>query len=142
MVRILKIAACTALAALAVGCCNCRSYQKKTRRPLVGTEWQLVQLLGEKVVPDADRFTLIFMAEDNRIAGKGACNRIMGSYSLGEDRAVKIGPLASTMMACPGMDREHVFAQAVESATHYEMDGPMLLLLADGELKAVFQAKK
>lgn len=140
MVKILKIAACAALAALAVGCCNCRSYQKKTRRPLVGTQWQLVQLLGEKVVPEEDRFTLIFMAEDNRIAGKGACNRIMGTYSLGEKRAVKIGPLASTMMACPGMEREHVFTGAVESATHYEMDGPMLLLLSEGELKAVFQA--
>ncbi len=142
MSKILKMTVCVALAALLSGCCNCRSYQKKTRRPLVGTEWELVQLRGEKVVPDEGKFTLIFMREDNRIAGKGACNRIMGSYSLGENRAVKIGPLASTMMACPGLDREHVYMRALESATHYEMDGPMLMLLHNGELQAVFQAKE
>ena len=33
------------------------------------------------------------------------------------------------------------FAEAIESTTHYEMDGPMLLLLSNGDLKAVFQAK-
>lgn len=142
MKKMYRAAVCTALAVLAAGCCNCRSYQKKTRRLLAGTEWQLVQLLGEKVVPEDDKFTLVFLEEEHRIAGKGACNRIMGSYQLGENRAVKIGPLASTMMACPGMEREHAFAGAVESATHYEMDGPMLLLLCDGELKAVFQPKE
>ena len=52
-----------------------------------------------------------------------------------------MGPIASTMMACPGMEREHAFAQALEATTHYDMDGPMLLLLSDGELRAVFQAR-
>ena len=36
---LLKIAALAAVAALAAGCCSCRPYQKKNRRPLVGTEW-------------------------------------------------------------------------------------------------------
>ena len=52
-----------------------------------------------------------------------------------------MGPIASTMMACPGMERENAFARALEATTHYDMDGPMLLLLSNGELKAVFQAK-
>lgn len=30
---------------------------------------------------------------------------------------------------------------ALTATTHYEMDGPMLMLLSDGELRAVFQAK-
>ena len=45
------------------------------------------------------------------------------------------------MMACPGMEQEDAFTKALESTTHYDMDGPMLLLLSDGELRAVFQAK-
>lgn len=45
------------------------------------------------------------------------------------------------MMACPGMEQEDAFTKALEATTHYDMDGPMLLLLGDGELKAVFQAK-
>lgn len=51
MNRFLKIAAGIALLAVAVSCCNCRSFQKKNRRPLVGTEWQLVQLGGRSIPP-------------------------------------------------------------------------------------------
>ena len=71
----------------------------------------------------------------------GACNRIMGRYEATEKGALKIGPLASTMMVCPGMEQEDAFTKALESTTHYDMDGPMLLLLSNGELRAVFQAK-
>ena len=54
---------------------------------------------------------------------------------------LKIGPLGTTRMWCPDVDREARFVEAVESATHYEMDGPMLLLLSDGKLNAIFQAR-
>ncbi|MEG0808417.1 MAG: META domain-containing protein [Alistipes sp.] len=54
---------------------------------------------------------------------------------------MKIHQMASTMMACPGMDLEHKFTKALESTTHYDMDGSMLMLLCNGELRAVLQAK-
>ncbi|HIW65354.1 MAG TPA: META domain-containing protein [Candidatus Alistipes intestinipullorum] len=136
-----RIAALAATIALAAGCCNCRSYQKKTRRPLVGTEWQLIQLEGRSVKAEPGTYTLTLEAEGNHLSGVGACNRLMGSYSTGERRALKIGPLASTKMACPNLDQEQQFLRAIESTTHYDMDGPMLLLLSNGELRAVFQAK-
>lgn len=44
-------------------------------------------------------------------------------------------------MTCPDMDRERDYAEALEATTHYDMDGPMLLLLSNGELRAVFQAQ-
>ena len=136
-----RIAALAATIALAAGCCNCRSYQKKTRRPLVGTEGQLIQLEGRSVKAEPGTYTLPLEAEGNHLSGVGACNRLMGSYSTGERRALKIGPLASTKMACPNLDQEQQFLRAIESTTHYDMDGPMLLLLSNGELRAVFQAK-
>lgn len=135
-----KIALLAALAALAAGCCPCRSYQKRTQRPLVGTEWQLIQLGGRKITPEAGRFTLTLLADGQRVAGTGACNRLTGTYTAGEKRALRIGPLASTRMACPDQEDERAFVEALESATHYDMDGPMLLLLHDGELRAVLQA--
>ena len=138
---LLKIAIVAVAAALMAGCCNCRSYQKKTRRPLVGTEWQLIQLGGKAIKPEEGKCTITLLAENNRMAGVGACNRLMGTYKTDEKRTLKIGPLASTMMACPGMEQEDAFTKALESVTHYDMDGPMLLLLSDGELRAVFQAK-
>ena len=138
---LLRIAVIAAVAALAAGCCKCRSYQKKNRRPLIGTEWQLIQLDGRAVKPEEGKFYVMFLAEENRFAGVGACNRLTGAYKTDGKRTLKTGPLAATMMACPGMDEEDAFTKMLESVTHYDMDGPMLLLLSDGELRAVFQAK-
>ncbi len=135
-----KIVLLAAIAATAAGCCPCRSYQKKTRRPLEGTEWQLIQLGGRKIQPREGRFTVTLLADEHRLAGIGACNRLTGAYTAGEKRSLRIGPLASTMMACPDMEDEHAFAAALEATTHYDMDGPLLLLLCDGELRAVLQA--
>ena len=137
---LLRLAVVAGLAALTVGCCNCRSYQKKTRRPLVGTEWQLIQLGGETIQPQEGSFTITLSAEKGQISGVGACNRLSGTYRSDEKRSLRIGPLAATRMACPDLKREQAFIEALESATHYDMDGPMLLILSNGELRAVFQA--
>ena len=53
---LLRIAVIAAVAALAAGCCTCRSYQKKNRRPLIGTEWQLIQVDGRAVKPEEGKF--------------------------------------------------------------------------------------
>lgn len=125
---------------LLTGCCECRSYQKRTRRPLVGTEWKLVQLDGRTVEgEEADSFTLLF-SETGDVSGKGACNRLMGNYKSGDDRSLKIGMLGATRMMCPDIDREAQYFEALEGVTHYDMDGPMLMLLNEGNLVAVFRA--
>lgn len=136
-----KLALAAAAALLCASCCPCRSYQKKTRRPLEGTEWQLIQLGGKSVRPEEGTFSLQFDAEKQTVSGTGACNRLSGNYTTGERRALSIGPLASTRMTCPDMDRERDYTEALEATTHYDMDGPMLLLLSNGELRAVFQAQ-
>lgn len=141
MKYLLKLASIVAATALFCGCCACRSYQKKTRRPLVGTEWQLIQLGGRNVRSEANQFTVWF-AEDGTFSGVGSCNRLAGAYTMDDDRALRIGPVAATLMACPsGEETETAFAAALEATDHYDMDGPMLLLLSDGELRAVLQAK-
>ena len=113
--------------------------EKNPDAAILTTPWD--ELDGKTIQPEEGKFTVTLLADDNRITGVGACNRLMGKYETTEKGALKIGPLASTMMACPGMEQENAFAKALESTTHYDMDGPMLLLLSDGELKAVFQAK-
>lgn len=140
MKRLPRFTLLALLAAVVVSCCPCRSYQKRTRRPLVGTEWQLIQLGGRTIRPAGGSFTVTFLAEGNRLTGVGACNRLTGSYSTDESRTLRIGPVASTRMACPEGSDEEAFIEALEATTHYDMDGPLLLLLADGELRAVLQA--
>lgn len=134
-----KITMAIAIALLATGCCPCRSYQKKTRRPLVGTTWQLVQLGGRSIRPQNGHFTLRLAAADE-LTGTGACNRLSGKYATDKKRTLEFGPIAATRMTCPDLPQEEAFIRALETTTHYDMDGPMLMLLCDGELRAVLQA--
>lgn len=57
---------------------------------LAGTEW------GPQTDEKPERF--IHFKETN-VSGSGGCNRFMGGYTF-EGGAIKIGPLASTRMAC------------------------------------------
>lgn len=141
MKHFLRIILFGGLGLLLGGCCACHRYQKQTQRPLAGTDWQLIQLGGRNVAPEAGKFTIRFAA-DGVLSGVGSCNRLTGRYEVQGDRALKIAPVGTTMMMCPsGMETERALALALEEADHYDMDGPMLLLLTDGELRAVFQAQ-
>lgn len=131
----MKLAALAALVMLVASCCPCRKHRKGDGKPFVGTEWQLVQLNGRAVPVEGDLFTVVF-GEDGRLSGLGACNRFMGSYQTTETGGLTVGQnMASTRMFCPDLDREQAFGDVLSGATHYEVDGDMLMLLTDGELR-------
>ncbi len=72
--------------------------------------------------------------EDGHVSGTGGCNRFMGPYVLEGDR-LEVGPLASTMMACPepAMGVESAFHAAVARVVRLEDLGDTLELVdADG----------
>ena len=137
--RITKLVALL-LATSAVACCPCR-FSRKNAKPLVGTEWHLVQLRGQDIAFSSDKFTLKF-AEDGSLAGIGACNRFTAPYSVTEKRGIEIGTIASTRRLCPDIEAEQTLFKELDDATFYEIDGPMLLLLNDGEIRAIFQSKE
>lgn len=66
--------------------------------------------------------------DGERISGFAGCNRFMGAIQYG-DRPLKIGPLASTMMACVEND-----AAASENAMHKVLGGARSYSLIDGRL--------
>lgn len=131
----LMIAAMTAT--LLGGCCACR--KGKNNLPLVGTEWQLKRLMGRDYTFDKGIFTFTFN-DKGEVAGKGACNRIFGSYTTSKTGALTISGIGSTRMACPDMATETALIELLERATHYEIDGNMLLILCNGEMQAIMQA--
>lgn len=45
----------------------------------------------------------LVLAGDGRVSGSDGCNRLMGSWEL-VDGQVELSPLASTMMACEGVE--------------------------------------
>lgn len=130
-----------ALVAVLVGCCNCRAVQKKNQKPLEGTEWQLVQLGGESIQPVEGKYTIQFFAEENRFAGVGECNHLTATYSTNEKRDLVLENAGMTRMMCPNQEAEDRFVEMLNKVTRYDMDGQMMMLFAENDLLAVFQAK-
>ena len=138
MKNVISILIAAVVLSLAVGCCACR--KGKNNKPLVGTEWQLARMMGTDIAVADDQFVFQF-SEDGRSSGVGACNRMMGDYSVTEKRAISFGELAGTRMMCPNINLETQLIKIISQATHYEIDGDMLLLLSNGELQAIFKAR-
>ena len=127
------------ISALAVvGCCDCRK-RSKLEKPLVGTQWQLVQLMAKDVVAEEDSFRLTFMS-NGTIAGKGDCNVLSATYSMSASRELKISNLGSTRKLCKNFEQENAFMDMLEGVTHYEMDADHMLLLSNGTLVAILRA--
>ena len=131
-----KITMLLALFALVASCCPCR--KGKNNLPLVGTQWQLVRMMGQDYAFDDGKF--VFTFDDGNFSGVGACNHMTGEFTTSTTGALKFQGIASTKMRCPNADLETKFSQVLDRATHYEVDGNLLLILSNGEMQAVLQA--
>jgi heat shock protein HslJ len=136
--KILRTLIIAVIALSAVACCKCDLFQKRYGKPLVGTQWQLVQIEGRDVTPE-DNYTIIFAA-DNTLSGIAECNRLTARYSVAGEGDMMITDMGTTRMLCPNEDQERRFLDILSSTTDFKMDGPMLMLISNGEMRAVFQA--
>ncbi len=106
--------------------------------PLEGTPWRLVQLQGQPLGavavgsdPRAEP-RLQFDAARQQVSGSGGCNRLSGGYRRSGGNALRIGPLASTRMACSDAERsalETRFVAALEATAAFDLKGAQLTLL-------------
>ncbi len=112
-------------------------------RALVNTYWKLVELSATPAsAGDRQREPhLILQAQDNRLAGSGGCNRLIGAYTL-SGAQLSFGQVASTRMACAeGMEQEQRFLAALETVRSYSIAGNALTLDdAAGLVVAKFEA--
>ena len=127
------------LTTLMIGCCDCRK-RAKLEKPLVGTEWQLVQMMGREVVATGDCFTLL-LHDNGNVTGQGDCNRFTATYVVTPTRALTFADLGSTRRYCENFEAENRYFDMLESVTHYEMDAESMLLLSNGVLVAIMRPK-
>ena len=107
---------------------------------LEGSEWKLSEIRsgGTSIVLNRQRleaqgfsgvFTIHF--EDGRISGMGAPNRFFGPYTKGENQALSIGMLGSTMMAAfmePEELTEHEYFSLLSDVSRWTVrDGKLEL---------------
>ena len=124
---------------LATSCCDCRK-RAKLEKPLVGTEWQLVQIMGRDFNAEGDSYTLL-LHDNGTVTGQGDCNRLTATYKLTPTRSLSFEELGSTRMLCPNFEMENIFFDMIESVTHYEMDAESMILLSNGTLVAIMRPK-
>lgn len=65
--------------------------------------WVIEQARAEPIL-DKRRARLV-LGRDGRLSGHNSCNAMNGSFTLEGDR-IRIGPIATTRMACPELLRE------------------------------------
>lgn len=141
-----------ALAAVAImtaaGCANSKQTQNSDGTTTADStaiykEWNLVELEGQAVdaATTAHVPTIMFTQDGHRVSGHAGCNRMMGSFTFSGLNEIKLGPMASTKMACADMKMEDAYLKALDKVTHYSFENGNLLLNADKTLIAKFVAK-
>ncbi|MFM8376364.1 MAG: META domain-containing protein, partial [Phenylobacterium sp.] len=92
--------AATALLALCLSAC---AATRPDAPPALSGDWRVEDLDG-RGVPDRVPFAVGFA--DGRVSASAGCNRLSGAFEQSGDR-LRIGPLASTRMACsPALEEQ------------------------------------
>ena len=74
--------------------------------------------------------------------GYSGCNSFFGPYKVSQKHQIKLGPLASTMMACVGKDCGKVevgFIRHLDLVNKYKIDKDHLYLYQDSQLLLTFR---
>ena len=89
---------------------------------LYANPWTLVAF-GDPANPTVVQQGLVLTAEftpDGQVSGFGGCNTFSGTVQAGTDGTMTVGPLSSTLMACPeGMEQETVYLTALQSTKSF-----------------------
>lgn len=96
--------------------------------------WRVIEIEGEPVASEGAP-NMSFDADEASIAGGAGCNRYRGAINA-EGKRLRIGPVTSTLMACPDDgrgDQERRFLAALGRVDDHRVseDGRLLLLSGD-----------
>ena len=109
---------------------------------LLNTYWRAIDIDGKTVeVGRNSNEPHLVLGAENRAHGSDGCNRFNGTYDL--SKGLRLGRLASTMMACvPPIDTQaRAFSVALGATQTYRITGKLLELRdADGRVRLRLEA--
>ncbi|WP_186757149.1 META domain-containing protein [Echinicola salinicaeni] len=114
---------------------GCGDYQGDYR---LNDIWALESINGENLFEGAKPPNMEFNLIENRFYGFGGCNRINGSFSLG-DQKIQFGKALSTMMACPKMEQEGIFTSKINDQEYEYQIEEGILTLSNDETVMIFK---
>ncbi|SFN45164.1 Heat shock protein HslJ [Paenimyroides ummariense] len=112
---------------------------------LLGKEWKLKELYGNKVVTDttAAKQPHINFNDLVKASGNLGCNGFGAKVEFAGSNSIKISQIVSTKMACGSMETEVQFGEALRNATNYINSGTTLYLNnAENTTVAVLESDK
>ena len=152
MMNFRRVAVFAFLLSMLAGCAGTPSQQSDndggevTTKPdvtLTNTYWKLMSLAGEQVtVGEGQREPSILLRRDNQwVSGYSGCNVLKGNYQQDEQQ-LSFEQMATTMMACPDMETERTFLDALNATASWKVQGERLELFdASGRRLATFEAR-
>ena len=81
----------------------------------------------------------INVSETGKISGKGPCNSYFATQSAPYPW-IEIGPIGATRRACPSLEQERSYFDALRSMTLAEVGGGTLILSNDAGSRLIFQS--
>lgn len=110
--------------------------QRPQSGELAGTRWQLAQILtadGALLLPhDPSLYSLAFL-EEGRVALRVDCNQAGGPWSSEAPGQLSLGPLISTLAACPPGSLAGEMMPAIEAVEAYGFEAGNLRLGTAGQ---------
>lgn len=94
-------------------------------------KWLLIEVMGQPVRQSADghRAHILLRGEQERVSGNATCNNFFGTYVLQPGNRIRFsGNMGATMMACPEMQIEDAFLDALRKIDNYSIANGQLSL--------------
>lgn len=109
--------------------------------PDVHGAWVIEQARSEPIL-DKRRARLV-LGRDGRLSGHNSCNAMNGTFTLEGDR-IRIGPIATTRMACAELqrDQEDRILSALELAVTARVRPDGLLEIRDADGRGLLRATR
>ncbi|MDR2885395.1 MAG: META domain-containing protein [Rikenellaceae bacterium] len=126
-----------ALVGILTGCCYCQKYQRLYGRPLEGTRWTLVQLNG---TPVEAPYVLVMSGSDMTIDAAGSL--VTARYKADKNGNMSISEIALRSAPTGDEAMEKKLVTQMRTTTSYKMDGKFVMMIRNGEMWAMYEAKE
>lgn len=136
---------------LAASCCPCRKGGNKNHKPLLSTEWRVVQMGGKNITSlfAGEELPRMIFSSDHTFGGYGGCNSMGGEYNITPNEApsqkdiagtITFANIRSTKRFCPNDQVEMTLFKTLSEVDAFTIEGNKLFLFDNAELKLVLEA--
>ena|SRR6187455_2624168 len=132
------------LFAVVLASCSSSNKLSKTLTTLSDNNWQLFSIGQSMYSPSSGGTTpmLSFDPQNQKVNGNTGCNNFSGSFTADKDK-LSFGSVGATKMACPDMQKETDFLNALSKTSSFSVyEGKLILKDAAGTQLMAFDPVK